>query len=139
MSEPPAAPKPAAPEPAAKAPEQQMAALTPSDDSLNPGSRRRIGFSEGSARLNDDARKTIEELAAALKKDDKLRLQLFAYARGGEGSSNNPRRLSLSRALAVRSELIDEGIVGRRIEVRAEGDRYKDGPPDRVDMILTAR
>ena len=119
-----------------------MASIPPAaanSGSVRSGASFRIDFEAGGARLNDSARKQIDEIAQELAKNDSLRLQLFAFASGGERSGNNPRRLSLSRALAVRSELIDKGIKGRRIDVRAEGDKYKDGPPDRVDMIVTSR
>jgi len=69
-----------------------------------------------------------------MQANDDLRLQLMAYASGQDGSSSEARRLSLSRALAVRSYLIDKGIRTARFIVRAQGDRYGDGPPDRVDL-----
>lgn len=69
-----------------------------------------------------------------MQEDDSLRLELLAYAAAQDGSSSDARRLSLSRALAVRAYLIDKGIRTARFIVRAQGDRYGNGPADRVDL-----
>ncbi len=68
-----------------------------------------------------------------------LRVQVKAYASGAGGSASAARRLSLSRALAVRAFLINQGIRSTRIDVRALGSRAEGGPPDRVDVILAGR
>ena len=49
------------------------------------------------------------------------------------------RRLSLSRALAVRTFLIDNGVRSTRIDVRALGDKAPDEPANRVDVSLSER
>ena len=49
------------------------------------------------------------------------------------------RRLSLSRALTVRSYLISQGVRSTRIDVRALGARASDGPADRVDLLIGDR
>ena len=71
--------------------------------------------------------------------DDRLRLQLLAYASGASRSASRARRLSLSRALAARSYLIKEGVRSTRIDVRALGNKTQGGPPDRIDLIVTKR
>ena len=63
-------------------------------------------------------------------------VMLIAYAQGDPDQASNARRLSLSRALAVRSFLIDQGVHSSRIEVRALGNKVTDGPPDRVDLVV---
>lgn len=78
----------------------------------------------------------MEPLITRLKADEDLRLQLRAYAAAGEESANTARRLSLSRALAVRAHLIDNDIQSTRMNVRALGDRAEDGPADRVDLVV---
>ena len=47
--------------------------------------------------------------------------------------------MSLSRALAVRSYLIEQGIRSTRIDVRALGLAGDSGPLDRVDVVLLGR
>ncbi len=67
-----------------------------------------------------------------------LRVQLLAYAGGEALSSSKARRLSLSRALAVRSYLIENGLRSTRIDVRALGDKTTEEPVNRVTSILSS-
>lgn len=96
-------------------------------------------FSAGDATLESPAEHTLDNVARQMKKDDALRLQLLAYAGGGSQTESQARRLSLSRALKVRSYLLEKGIRSTRIDVRALGNKTEDGPPDRVDLIVTSR
>ena len=106
---------------------------------LKPGQQFRLGFDSGSAAINDGSVKLFDGVAKAMKQDGNLRLQLLAYAGGGAQTPSQARRLSLSRALAVRSKLIEKGIRSTRIDVRALGNKSEGGPPDRVDIIITSR
>ena len=94
-----------------------------------------IAFDKESARLPDSARDTLAHLASRMTEDATLEVQLLAYAAGDEENASKARRLSLSRALAVRSFLIDQGVRSTRIEVRALGNKVPEGQPDRVDII----
>jgi outer membrane protein OmpA-like peptidoglycan-associated protein len=90
--------------------------------------------------LSDAARRALDEIASRAVKDESIRLQLMAYASGTGEGANSARRLSLSRALAVRSYLIDKGVRSTRIDVRALGNRVEGGgDPDRVDVIVGAK
>lgn len=123
-------------------PPQQTAALTSRPaptGALKPGQQFRLGFGSGSASISEGAETQLDGVAKALKQDGNLRLQLLAYAGGGSQTPSQARRLSLSRALAVRSQLIDKGIRSTRIDVRALGNKSEGGPPDRVDIIITTR
>jgi hypothetical protein len=40
--------------------------------------------------------------------------------------------------MAVRSALVADGVPSARIFVRALGEQYGDGPPDRVDIAVNA-
>jgi len=106
---------------------------------LKPGQQFRLGFDSGSAAISDGTETQLEGLAKSMKQDGNLRLQLLAYAGGGAQTPSQARRLSLSRALAVRSKLIEKGIRSTRIDVRALGNKSEGGPPDRVDIIITSR
>ncbi|RMD64237.1 MAG: OmpA family protein, partial [Alphaproteobacteria bacterium] len=92
-------------------------------------------FAQGSAELTDEARTQLAALARRLAEDESIRVQLLAYAKDTGGGTSRARRLSLSRALAVRSFLIERGIRSTRMDVRALGDKAADGPPDRVDIL----
>ncbi|MGE0152277.1 MAG: OmpA family protein [Reyranellaceae bacterium] len=139
---PPAAP-PAAPA-AAPAPAPQVAALPPAASapsasaSAGPG---RLGFDSGSAALSDASRQELDRLATGLAGNEAQRLQVVAYAASQGGNTSAARRLSLSRALAVRSYLIDKGIRSTRIDVRAMGapEGANSGPADRVDLVLVSQ
>ena len=78
-------------------------------------------------------------LAQRLQKNERQRIQLMAFAAGSEDNASRARRLSLSRALAVRSYLIDQGIRSTRMDVRALGNTADSGPMDRVDIVPAQR
>jgi outer membrane protein OmpA-like peptidoglycan-associated protein len=64
------------------------------------------------------------------------RLQVRSYATGEEGSKSSARRISLARALSVRSYLMEKGVTAKRIDVRALGAETDRNPLDRVDLIF---
>ncbi|WP_192499026.1 OmpA family protein [Skermanella pratensis] len=78
----------------------------------------------------------LDGVAARLRRDEVIRLQVTAYASGTPETERDARRLSLDRALAVRSYLIGQGVRSTRIDVRALGTQAPDGPADRVDLLL---
>ncbi len=120
------------------APVKQVASLPRTNLPVDGGLVSRISFTGSSTRLSNEAKQQLQDLAAQIATRDD-RLQLKAYAGGTSDSSSSSRRLSLSRALAVRSYLIEAGVRSTRIDVRALGRAADAGPPDRVDMILLAR
>lgn len=118
---------------------RQVAALPKGEARVKSGSMRRIQFSTGSAKLSANASTELVSIAAAMGRDKALRIQLLAYAGQSGDSASQARRLSLSRALAARSTLIEKGIRSTRIDVRALGNKSAGGPEDRVDIIVTKR
>jgi outer membrane protein OmpA-like peptidoglycan-associated protein len=103
------------------------------------GGETRILFDAGSANLNDAAKSELDALATQLKSDTGIRVQLQAYAAGTDETAPDARRLSLSRALKVRSHLIDQGVRSTRMDVRALGVKAEGGPADRVDAVVVRR
>ena len=99
----------------------------------------RIPFPGDRARLPDKATAALKALAQRLAKNNALRLQLKAYASGTKDNASRARRLSLSRALAVRSYLIRQGVRSTRIDVRALGNRAEGDPANRVDLFVVSR
>ena len=118
---------------------RQTAVVAPAPNSWGKGSTLRIAFDGGSAKLPDEAKADLEALARALAEDSRLRLQVKAYAAGTKDSASRARRLSLSRALSVRSYLIGQGLRSTRIDVRALGDKAEGGPADRADLLVVSR
>jgi outer membrane protein OmpA-like peptidoglycan-associated protein len=132
------APVPTAPKkPAPVAPTPKTAAIPPkAAATVATGKLLRFEFSGNSANLPDDATGKLTSLAERLLAAENMRVQVKAYAGGAEGGASAARRLSLSRALAVRGFLIDKGVRSTRIDVRALGDKPEGGPPERVDVIV---
>lgn len=126
--------EPAPPE--ASSGEAQVAALPPV---LAPLGDTRLLFATGSIELSDEAKDALRMVARQLTQESATRVQLMAYAQGNGDSTSRARRLSLSRALAVRAFLIDEGIRSTRMDIRALGTQAGDGPADRVDILPRAR
>jgi hypothetical protein len=125
------APAPTAPPVAAAAPAPAAAPQV----AAAAGVLSRVLFGAGSADINDAGRRELSQLADRLGRDGESRIQLLAYADGTPESESQARRLSLSRALAVRSFLIDQGIRSTRVNVQALGIKATGGPADRVDAL----
>ena len=94
-----------------------------------------IDFPADSADIPDKAKAELDALAQKMSADDNMRLQLLAYASGTADEASRARRMSLSRALAVRSYLIKAGVRSTRMDVRALGNNVQGSPADRVDII----
>ena len=142
-SAPPAAPKTAMPaekpksepEPAAK----EQAALPPPAETVKTGRAFQVKFDPKASKLPTDAKAALKALAKKLKDKENLRLQLTAFAGGKELSPSKARRMSLSRALSVRSFLIESGVRSTRIDVRALGSKTTEEPVNRVDVNIVER
>ena len=107
--------------------------------SLKPSVPESIMFSQGEAKLTIASKKKLDLVSENLKSKKNARMQLLAYAGGKNMSSSNARRLSLSRALSIRSYLIDKGVEGTRIDVRALGNKETSGQINRVDLKFVER
>lgn len=133
----PEAPAPAAEVTAPAAPE--VASIPPAGPTLKDGYNLRVVFEVGTSKLPGDVRATLQELAQGMRSQEGLRLQLLAYAGGADMASSAARRLSLSRALAVRSFLIENGVRSTRIDVRALGNKTTEAETERVDITVIER
>lgn len=116
--------------------ESQSASAPAAQPAAEPAQdKTQILFPEGSAELPPEATQQLDAIAQKLDQDQSLRLQLMAYASGTEDTASRARRISLSRALAVRAYLIDKGIRSTRMDVRALGNKVEGDPADRVDIV----
>lgn len=139
--------KPAPPTPAAAAPKsakpapgkQEQAALPAAKETVKAGRALQVVFGANDLKLPAKAKSGLKDLAGKLKDQKNLRLQLMAYAGGKELSPGKARRMSLSRALSVRSFLIESGIRSTRIDVRALGSKTTEAPANRVDVNIVER
>ena len=104
------------------------------------GPARMVRFAKSDIELSDDARATLDQVAASLAANAKLRLELVAHAAGDPDDPVAARRVALQRAIATREYLIGHGVDSVRMDVKALGDKDAgDGPLDRVDLVLVAR
>ncbi len=117
----------------------QQAALPPAAETIALGQALRITFAADKTKLPDAAKAELTALAEKMKGQKEMRLQLMAYAGGPSLSSSLARRMSLSRALSIRSFLIESGVRSTRIDVRALGNKTKEEPINRVDLNVTER
>jgi outer membrane protein OmpA-like peptidoglycan-associated protein len=141
--------KPAAPPPppavkkaskkAKPAPAEQQAALPPSGGTAPSDTRLQVVFADAASKMPASSKPALRAVAERLKGKSKKRLQLMAYAGGKSLSASKARRLSLSRALAVRSYLIETGVRSTRIDVRALGNKVTGEPANRVDVVVVER
>jgi outer membrane protein OmpA-like peptidoglycan-associated protein len=97
----------------------------------------RLTFRGAEADLSPDSAASIKQLVTAAPAGDATSFTVVGYAAGKPDDPSTARRLSLSRALAVRSALITDGIPSSRIYVRALGSQAGDGPADRVDVSVS--
>ncbi|MDA1023077.1 MAG: OmpA family protein [Proteobacteria bacterium] len=118
---------------------KQQASLPSAKDTLKKGRALQVVFGTKVSKLPDNAKPDLLGLAKKLKGKDNLRLQLLAYAGGKDLSSSKARRMSLSRALSVRSFLIESGVRSTRIDVRALGSKTTEDPVNRVDVNIAER
>jgi len=116
-----------------------VASLPSPTGQLTDGDSMRIVFENDSSKLPSDVREALKGLSDRLNQQENLRLQLLAYAGDADTSASAARRLSLSRALAVRSYLIENGVRSTRIDVRALGNKSTEEVTERVDITVVER
>ena len=126
---------------------EQVASLTTKmepevEDTLEPAKEignLRILFAEESSDLTPRAEADLAAFAQQVMGKQGAGVRILAYAKGTEETAIRARRTSLSRSLAVRSFLIEKGIPKVKVDLAALGNKYKDGPPDRVDLVVVER
>jgi outer membrane protein OmpA-like peptidoglycan-associated protein len=96
----------------------------------------RLTFAPGASDLSPASAESIKQLTQAAPPGDATTFNVQAYAPGTPDDPSTARRISLSRAMAVRSALVADGVPSARIFVRALGAQFGDGPPDRVDLSV---
>lgn len=116
----------------APGPSDGIAAVTDDADELQS---LRVLFPENASSIDAAAESELIGLAGYLNHNQAQRVVLHAHAGDSDQGSSHARRLSLSRALAIRTFLVDRGVPANRIYLRPLGSEFEDGPPDRVDIL----
>jgi len=88
-------------------------------------------FDGTSAELSAEGRAALDQFAQTIIARNTRQIELRAYA---AGTTPESRKVSLARALVVRSYLIDRGVKSR-IDVGAFLADGRSGPTDRVDIV----
>lgn len=94
----------------------------------------RVRFLTGKSEITAQAQALLDELAARLSQST-VRVRLAAFSGRAGDLSSEARRLSLTRALAIRNYLSTKGVTPDRIDVLAYGGAA-DGVTDRVDVLM---
>jgi outer membrane protein OmpA-like peptidoglycan-associated protein len=99
------------------------------------GTGMRVTFATGATDISPTTDSALQALAQKAKASG-AHVNVTAYAAGVPQDPSTPRRLSLSRALAVRAALLAGGLDSAQIYVRALGapPATDKAPPDRVDV-----
>jgi outer membrane protein OmpA-like peptidoglycan-associated protein len=98
----------------------------------------RITFGAERSDLNPGADEALRTLVQATTKPGTT-YTIMSFAAGTPDDASISRRMSLARALTVRSVLINAGIASERIYVKALGagaPATVDGPADRADIVV---
>jgi outer membrane protein OmpA-like peptidoglycan-associated protein len=95
-----------------------------------------VTFGADQSDLSADSDAAIQKLAHSIPKSDTTTFNVLAYAHGDPQDPSTARRLSLSRALAIRSALMAAGVSSTRVYVRALGSEAGKGLPDRADITV---
>ena len=96
----------------------------------------RILYAAEATDLPQAAHDDLDDLAGWLKANPGVRVQIVGYASTTTTAGGDARRRSLFRTLAVRTYLIENGVLSTRMDVRALGDRTEEEPKDRVEVRL---
>jgi outer membrane protein OmpA-like peptidoglycan-associated protein len=95
----------------------------------------RLTFSKDQSDLSPGSVTSIKQFVQSAPHTDSITYNVLAYSTGDPDDPSVARRMSLSRAIAVRSALMADGVSSSRIYLRALGSEKGDGgPPDRVEI-----
>ncbi len=94
----------------------------------------RVRFVRGKSEIPTQAQPTLDTLVQRLL-TSRERVRLAAFSGRAGDLSSSARRLSLARALAIRTYLASKGVSAERVDVLAFGGAT-DGVSDRVDVLV---
>lgn len=94
----------------------------------------RVRFNNGKTEIPAQAQATLDVLVQRLL-ISRERVRLAGFSGKAGDYSSGARRLSLARALAIRTYLVSKGVAVDRVDVLAFGGA-SDGISDRVDVLV---
>ena len=97
-----------------------------------------VMFRTGTADLDADVQKKIEDLGLMLAAHPQLEIQLHGFA-DPRGKSEQNLELSMARASAVRDALIGGGAAAEQIRISAHGEDLTTAPKDDLEAYAWER
>lgn len=96
-----------------------------------------LEFSKDGTELSGAAKSKLDGVIKSMQSDSSVRAQIRAYASGTPETSGQARRVSLTRALAARSYILDQDIPATRLDIRAlgNGQAGMDNPSGSMDKV----
>ncbi|MEJ0009767.1 MAG: OmpA family protein [Alphaproteobacteria bacterium] len=117
-----AAPASAAPATSKAAPPAPPPVSAPPIPSSSGGTGSAISFAKDTTELPDSAKSELNGIADTVKKEQGT-VHIVAYASGTADEASVARRVSLSRALAIRAFLMSKGVNSQSIVTQALGNQ----------------
>ncbi len=103
-------------------------------DNLNKIS---ILFDENSANIKESELNKIKNFLNKQENKDKLYLKIMAYAKSKNNNDNDSsRRVSLDRAINIRSSIIDAGVPPENLIVKALGNLKNKNSSNKADIEI---
>lgn len=104
-------------------------------------SNHSLAFKNGQTSLSKDLETQLKtDILPLLIKNSDARIQILSFASPTDGTESSARRISLSRALAVRDYMLAQKIQPERIDVRALANQGANpnapSSTDRIDIVL---
>ena len=96
-----------------------------------------MGFAAGQSDLAAAEADALTALAHDTPRGDTTSFEVAAYAAATAGDASTARRLSLARALAIRTVLVGAGVPAASIYVRALGAPHPDQAADADRAVVT--
>ncbi len=99
--------------------------------------QRLMVFEKGKTELSAEEISFLQkELAAFLKANPGVQLDIVGFASADPFEPSGDKRVALSRVMAIRSILMNEGVSPEQLNLRAMGAKTDKTPVDRVDLYL---
>lgn len=96
-----------------------------------------IMFEPEATELTQLGETNFEKSVLPIMNDDQdLNIQIQAYASANKKGAEEAQRISLARANAIRTFLLEKNIAADRIQIHALGAQATKEPGDRVDIML---
>ncbi len=77
-----------------------------------------------------------QDIISTLNTKPDLRIEIQSFATSADNGQSSARRISLARAVSIRSFLIEQNIAPNRIDIRALGEETTLEPIDRSDLFF---